>query len=46
MLTAPDGVWTGLFEHRILAYNATGEERVVDGEKLAGRHIIEIKRRR
>ena len=46
MLTARDQVWTGLFEHRILAYNTAAEQRTVGKTKLAGRHIIELERRR
>lgn len=44
LLTARDGVWTGLFEHRILAYNTTDAEKRVDSKALAGRAIMEIER--
>jgi hypothetical protein len=46
LLTARDQVWTGLFENRILAYNTVDTERTVNGNHLAGRHILEIRRSR
>ncbi len=46
MLTARDGAWAGLFEQRILLYNTGNNEMKVSGNRLSGRGIIEIKRRR
>ncbi len=43
MLTARDQVWTGLFDHRILAYNTTDRERTVNHTALAGRCILETR---
>ena len=43
---APYPVLAGLFDQRILAYNAADAERKVGGAVLAGRTIVEIKRSR